>query len=194
MIRFILFSFFLLSLHAHSYELFQNTNLKCQMNLGLTNEILNSNSSSSGSTASNFSQLEFRPQVVYFLSSDIAVGGYYFQKSLLADFNSFGIGAFIRYYYLGQGSVIKSKIENKTTTLAPTFAPYVDFGGKRETLEAETISVSFSGFDIATGVDWHWSHGYFLNLGISLSSQLSGKDRSLFSQTIMFGLGKSLSF
>ena len=164
------------------------------MNLGMTNEFLNSDSSSSGSSAINFSQLEFRPQVIYFLSSDIAFGGYYFQKSLLADFNSFGIGAFIRYYYLGQGSVIKSKIENKTTTLAPTFAPYVDLGGKRETLEAETISVSFSGFDIATGVDWHWSHGYFFNLGISLTGQYSGRDRTLFSQTLMFGLGRSLSF
>ena len=193
MIRSIILSLFFLSLPAHSYELFQNTNLKCQMNLGITNESLTSNNSSSGSSVTNFSQFEFRPQVVYFFSPDIAVGGYYFQKSLLADFNSFGIGAFIRYYYLGQGSVIKSKIDNKATTMAPTFAPYIDLGGKRETLEAETVSVSFSGFDIATGVDWHWSHGFFLNLAISLSGQLSGKERTLSSQTVMFGLGKSLS-
>ena len=194
MTKLFLFSFLFLPIYAQAYELFQDNNFKCQMNLGITNEILNSNSSSIGSTKTNFSQFEFRPQVVYFFSPDIAVGGYYFQKSLLANFNSFGIGAFIRYYYLGQGSVIKSRIENKMATQAPTFAPYVDLGGKRETLEAETVSVSFTGFDIATGVDWHWSHGYFFNVAINLTSQISGKDRSLFSQSLMLGFGKALSF
>ena len=77
---------------------------------------------------------------------------------------------------------------------APTFAPYIDLGGKRETLEAETVSVSFTGFDIATGIDWHWDHGYFFNLAISLTSQVSCKDRSLFSQSLMLGFGKALSF
>lgn len=166
-----------------------------QVNLGLSHETLKSKKSSSTEDSSeSFNQIEMRPQLTYFFSNDLAAGVYYFQKSLLADFNSSGIGAFVRYYYLGQGSVLKSKLDNKKINQSPVWAPYVQLGGKRETLEAETVSISFSGFDLAAGVDWHWSKDYFLNFSASMSTQTSGATRDLTSQTFLIGIGKALSF
>ena len=166
-----------------------------QVNLGLSHETLNSKKSSSTEDSSeSFNQIEIRPQLTYFLTNNLASGVYYFQKSLLADFNSSGIGAFLRYYYFGQGSVLKSKLDNKKINQSPVWAPYVQLGGKRETLEAETVSISFTGFDLAAGVDWHWSKDYFLNFSASMSTQTSGATRDLSSQTFLIGIGKALSF
>ena len=166
-----------------------------QVNLGLSHETLKSKKSSSTENSSeSFNQVEMRPQLTYFFTNDLAAGVYYFQKSLLADFNSSGIGAFVRYYYLGQGSVLKSKLDNKKINQSPVWAPYVQLGGKRETLEAETVSISFTGFDLAAGVDWHWSKDYFLNFSASMSTQTSGATRDLSSQTFLIGIGKALSF
>ena len=166
-----------------------------QVNLGLSHETLKSKKSNSTEDSSeSFNQVEMRPQLTYFFTNDLAAGVYYFQKSLLADFNSSGIGAFVRYYYLGQGSVLKSKLDNKKINQSPVWAPYVQLGGKRETLEAETVSISFTGFDLAAGVDWHWSKDYFLNFSASMSTQTSGATRDLSSQTFLIGIGKALSF
>jgi hypothetical protein len=166
-----------------------------QVNLGLSHETLKSKKSNSTEDSSeSFNQVEMRPQLTYFFTNDLAAGVYYFQKSLLADFNSSGIGAFVRYYYFGQGSVLKSKLDNKKINQSPVWAPYVQLGGKRETLEAETVSISFTGFDLAAGVDWHWSKDYFLNFSASMSTQTSGATRDLSSQTFLIGIGKALSF
>ena len=166
-----------------------------QVNLGLSHETLKSKkSSSTEDSTESFNQVEMRPQLTYFFTNDLAAGVYYFQKSLLADFNSSGIGAFVRYYYFGQGSVLKSKLDNKKINQSPVWAPYVQLGGKRETLEAETVSISFTGFDLAAGVDWHWSKDYFLNFSASMSTQTSGATRDLSSQTFLIGIGKALSF
>jgi hypothetical protein len=187
------FAFYSMNALCNDVAHFDHFNL--QVNLGMSHETLNSKKSSSTEDSSeSFNQIEMRPQLTYFFTNDLAAGVYYFQKSLLADFNSSGIGAFLRYYYLGKGSVLKSKLDNKKINQSPVWAPYVQLGGKRETLEAETVSISFTGFDLAAGVDWHWSKDYFLNFSASMSTQTSGATRDLSSQTFLIGIGKALSF
>ena len=183
------------SMNAPCNDVTNFDHFNLQVNLGLSHETLNSKKSSSTEDSSeSFNQFEMRPQLTYYFTNDLAAGVYYFQKSLLADFNSSGIGAFVRYYYLGRGSVLKSKLDNKKINQSPVWAPYVQLGGKRETLEAETVSISFTGFDLAAGVDWHWSKDYFLNFSASMSTQTSGATRDLTSQTFLIGIGKAFSF
>lgn len=180
---------------AFAFETSPVNNFKLQINTGLTRETLTTKASSSTNASSeSFSQIELRPQATYFFTKNIAAGAYYFQKSLLADFNSSGMGAYLRYYYSGQSSAFKYTLENKKIAETPTWAPYLQIGGKRESLEAETVSISFTGLDLALGVDWHWTDDYFFNFSANLTTQLSGATRTLSSQSFMIGFGKSLSF
>ena len=191
----LIFALVFCSMNAPCNDVTNFDHFNLQVNLGMSHETLNSKKSSSTEDSSeSFNQFEMRPQLTYFFTNDLAAGVYYFQKSLLADFNSSGIGAFVRYYYLGRGSVLKSKLDNKKINQSPVWAPYVQLGGKRETLEAETVSISFTGFDLAAGVDWHWSKDYFLNFSASMSTQTSGATRDLTSQTFLIGIGKAFSF
>ncbi len=195
MTRILLSLIFLISAKALAFETSPVNNFKLQINTGVTRETLNSKASSSTtSTSESFNQIEVRPQATYFFTRSIAAGAYYFQKSLLADFNSSGMGAYLRYYYSGQSTALKYTLENKKIAETPTWAPYLQIGGKRETLEAETVSISFTGLDLALGVDWHWTDDYFFNFSANLTSQLSGTTRTLSSQSFLIGFGKALSF
>jgi hypothetical protein len=180
---------------AFAFETSPVNNFKLQINTGLTQETLNTKASSTTTESTkSFNQIEIKPQATYFFTKNIAAGAYYFQKSLLADFNSSGIGAYLRYYYSGQSSVFKYTLENKKIAETPTWAPYLQIGGKRESLEAESLSISFNGLDLALGVDWHWTEDYFFNFSANLTNQFSGSTWTLSSQSFLIGFGKALSF
>jgi hypothetical protein len=193
--RILLTLIILFSFKAFAFETAPSNNFKLQINTGLTRETLNSKASSNTTSKSeSFNQIEVRPQATYFFTKNIAAGAYYFQKSLLADFNSSGMGAYLRYYYSGQTTAFKYTLDNKKIAETPTWAPYLQIGGKRESLEAETVSISFTGLDLAIGVDWHWTDDYFFNLSANMTSQLSGNTRTLSTQAFLIGFGKALSF
>lgn len=166
---------------------------KLSLSLGNPNDSLSVKSTNGSETNTDFDQIEFRPTLVYFLNNRFATGVYYFQKTILADFDSNGLGGFIRYYFLNDGTLSHSKLENKTITISPTWTPYFELGVKKETLEAGAVSISFSGFEVAAGVDWHWHNDYFVNFAAYRSSQLSGTSRALTSISFLLGFGKAFS-
>lgn len=195
MFRIILSFLIFVTPKAFAFETTPANNFKLQISTGLTHETLKSKGSTSTTEKTqSFNQFEVRPQVSYYFNKSIAAGAYYFQKSVLADFNSSGIGAFFRYYFASQNTALKYTLDNKIITETPTWAPYVQMGVKKETLEAETVSISFSGLDLSLGVDWHWMNDYFLNFSANLTSQVSGSSRTLSSQSFLIGFGKALSF
>ncbi len=139
----------------------------------------------------SFSQLELRPTLSYFLTPKLSVGLYYFQTTLIEDFNSNGFGIHGKWYFSKRGSVRDVMVENKKITLTPTWAPYVQASLKRQTLEGETVTVKFSGFEVGCGVDRHLKDGYFFNLQLQVSSMTSGSTRTATTQSLMGGIGKT---
>lgn len=187
--------FILLSLLALQVFATTEHHVKVQLGLGYTREEIQTTTSSSTNAANeSFNQFEMRPQLSYFFSSQFAVGGYYFYKSLLADFVSSGVGAYGRYYLKDINTVLTKKLDNKSMTFSPTWTPYAQLGAKTETLEAETVSIGFSGLEAGGGVDWHFTQNYFLNFALNMSFQLSGETRTLNSQSFLIGFGKALNF
>ena len=191
----ILFSLFILNLGSLSALANSNHLMKAQLGFGFAREeIQTATSSTTNASNESFNQFEVRPQASYFLNPKLAIGGYYFYKSLLADFTSSGLGAYGRYYFKSINTVLSKKLDNKNITLTPTWTPYAQLGAKTETLEAETVSISFSGLEAGAGVDWHFTENYFLNFALNLSFQLSGDTRTLNSQSFLIGFGKALNF
>ncbi len=187
--------FILLSLLALQVFATTEHHVKVQLGLGYTREEIQTTTSSSTNAANeSFNQFEMRPQLSYFFSSQFAVGGYYFYKSLFADFISSGVGAYGRYYFKNINTVLTKKLDNKSMTFSPTWTPYAQLGAKTETLEAETVSIGFSGLEAGGGVDWHFTQNYFLNFALNMSFQLSGETRTLNSQSFLIGFGKALNF
>ena len=174
-------------------DLSSDNRFKLSISVGNPNDSLTVKNDDKTETSTDFDQIEFRPTFVYFLNSRLAIGAYYFQKSILADFESNGLGGFARYYFLNDGTISRTKIENKTISLSPTWTPYIELGAKRETLEAGALSISFSGIEAAAGVDWHWRGDYFVNFAAYASSLVSGQSRSLTSTSVLLGFGKAFS-
>jgi hypothetical protein len=169
--------------------------VKAQIGLGFArDEIQTTASSSTIASNKNYNQLEIAPQLNYFVDPNFAIGTYYFYKSFMANITSSGIGAYGRYYFKSINTVLSKKLDNKNLTLTPTWTPYAQLGAKTETLEAETVSISFSGLEAGGGVDWHFTENYFLNFALNLSFQLSGDTRTLNSQSFLIGFGKALNF
>ena len=176
-----------------AFDMGTGNKFKLSFSVGNPNDGLTVKTASGSETNSDFDQIEFRPTFVYFLNDRLAAGAYYFQKTILADFESNGIGGFFRYYFMNSGSVTHTKLENMRITSSPTWTPYVDLGVKKETLEAGAVSISFSGLEAAAGVDWHWKGDYFINTVVYVSSQVSGGSRSLTSMSFLLGFGKAFS-
>ncbi len=191
MIKFI----FLILLPTFSYAASTRPlqNFKVQLNMGLSNDTLDSKSTSGVTSSEKYNQMEFRPQGTYFLTDKWAVGAFYFQKSMIASFNSSGVGGFLRYYFTTNNTVTKHNIDNKKISQSPTISYFLQAGAKRETLEAESISYSFAGIEIAGGADWHFSEDYFLNATFNLGQQYSGTSKSLSTQSLLLGIGKAFS-
>jgi hypothetical protein len=169
--------------------------VKVQLGMGYTREeIQTTSSSSTNATNESFNQFELRPQLSYFLNPKFAMGGYYFYKSLMADFVSSGVGAYGRYYFKAINTVLSKKLDNKSLSFSPTWTPYAQMGVKSETLEAETVSIGFSGLEAGAGIDWHFTQNYFVNFALNMSFQLSGNTRTLNSQSFLIGFGKALNF
>lgn len=192
--RFFLILFFLFITESlFAFDLSTGNRFKLAFGLGKTTDSLTVKNSNETNTNTAFDQIEFRPAFIYFLNNRLAVGAYYFQKTFLADFNSNGLGGFSRYYFLNNGTISRTNLKNRTITLSPTWTPYVELGVKKERLEAGAVSISFSGFEAAAGIDWHWNSDYFVNFAAHTSSQLSGQSRSLTSISFLLGLGKAFS-
>jgi hypothetical protein len=165
--------------------------IKAELSGGLTFIAAKTKAAANSSNSSNIniSQLEMRPSLIYFLTNKIAATIYYFQTTI-GEYTTSGFGLNGRWYYLQRGTTEYSQFDNKKITLSPTLTPYLEVGFKKQEFEAETISIKYSGLELGLGADLHLKNDYYLKFALQIASMSSGSSRSVFSQSLLVGVGK----
>jgi len=180
------------SCHSMAVSIQSRAKFKAQLGFGITNVSATTKATDDTTTASStqFTQIEIRPTLIFFPTTRLAMAIYYFQTSL-GDYSTSGFGANGRWYYLGRGTIEESFIDNKKISMTPTFAPYVEFGIKQQSFEAETINIKYSGFEVGLGTDWHLKNSYYLNFALQIGSLASGASRTVLSQSLLVAVGRA---
>jgi hypothetical protein len=191
-IKIILLNFLLLNF-ALAQDVSSRLKFKAQMDFGITHISTDTKATKTAAkSSSSFNQVELRPTLYYYPFEKIAIGLYYFQTTLIEDYNTSGFGGALKWHFLSRGTISESTIDNKKIIMTPTFSPYMDIGFKRQSFEGETIVVKYSGFEVGLGADWHMKNNYYINMCLRTSSLASGTSRSVFSQSLFVGFGKAI--
>lgn len=127
----------------------------------------------------------------YFISERFTISGQFFfalMTDIQTEMTGYSIGS--RYYYLNPGYKYEASIMGNLVTSSPKWAPYIFLGFANRGFQFSNVNITFQGYEIEPGLDWHISDEYLLRAALFYQS-LSNTTRRSYTTT---GLGFGISY
>lgn len=131
--------------------------------------------------------------VDYFINPNFCVGAQGFfalMTSIESEVSGLSTGA--KWYYINPGYKHEASIMGNIINSSPNWSPYVYAGYASRDFQFTNVNISFQGYELELGLDWHYNAENLIRAGLFYQSLSNTSKRSY--KTIGLTVGYGFSF